>query len=103
MRGTPSMNADTISQEANAQVSATRIGELNDALRSSGRGGRVVMTAGIAALAPDHIATVVKAVASFDAFTEDNDPYGEHDCASLTVAGQQVIWKIDYFDRALTF
>src|SRR3954468_20514547 len=101
MRGTPSMNADTISQEANAQVSATKIRELNDALRTSGRGGRVVMTAGIAALAPDEIATIVRAVATFDAFTSDNDFYGEHDCASLTVEGRQVIWKIDSYDRAL--
>src|SRR3954470_1305209 len=78
------------------------IRELNDALRTSGRGGRVVMTAGIAALAPDEIAAILKAVASCNAFTGDNDPYGEHDCASLTVEGQQVIWKVDCYDLALT-
>jgi uncharacterized protein DUF3768 len=60
------------------------------------------MTAGIAALAPDEIAAILTAVASFDAFTADDDPHGEHDCASLTVAGQRVIWKIDCYDLALT-
>src|SRR3954454_7290707 len=95
------MSQDVIGDQAQAEISATKVCELNDALRTSGRGGRVVMTAGIAALAPDEIATIMKAVASFDAFTSDNDPYGEHDCASLTAAGQQVIWKIDYYDLAL--
>src|SRR4051794_29795379 len=96
------MDADAITNQADARVSATKIRELNDALRTSGGGGRVVMTAGIAALAPDQIASIVRAVASFGAFTSDNDPYGEHDCASLTVAGQRVIWKVDCYDRALT-
>src|SRR3954466_7855797 len=94
------MDIDATHQD---DVSATKIRELNDALRTSGRSGRVVMTAGIAALAPDEIAAILRAVASFDAFTSDNDPYAEHDCASLRVEGRQVIWKIDYYDRALTF
>jgi oligoribonuclease NrnB/cAMP/cGMP phosphodiesterase (DHH superfamily) len=33
-------------------------------------------------------------------FNSDNDRYGEHDCASLTFEGRQVIW-LDYHDRAL--
>src|SRR3954454_4250898 len=92
--------ANSIERTSGNSQSA-RIRELNDALRTSGRGGRVVMTAGIAALAPDEIAAILRAVASCNAFT-GNDPYGEHDCASLTVEGQQVIWKVDYFDLALT-
>jgi hypothetical protein len=40
---------------------------------------------------------------AFDAFTGDNDPYGEHDCAILTVDGTQVLFKIDYFDRNLAY
>jgi hypothetical protein len=31
-----------------------------------------------------------------------NDPYGEHDCAVLSVADQRIIWKIDYYDKTLT-
>lgn len=78
------------------------IRELNDSLRRSGRGGRVVMTAAVAALAPKQIAEIVAAVASFNAFDCDNDPHGEHDFGSLTAAGQQVIWKIDYYDPTQT-
>jgi hypothetical protein len=42
-------------------------------------------------------------VARFDDFTEDNDPWGEHDCAVLTVDGRRIIFKHDYYDRDLQF
>ncbi|MER8421662.1 DUF3768 domain-containing protein [Mesorhizobium sp. M1329] len=79
----------------------TRIRTLNDQLRRTGFGGRMVMTAGIAALPAHEIATILLAVASFDAFDGNNDPWGEHDCALLHVGDRQLFWKIDYYDRAL--
>jgi Protein of unknown function (DUF3768) len=45
------------------------------------------------ALGPDEVSAVLAAVASFSAFDADNDPYGEHDCAVLTVGAERVIWK----------
>src|SRR6202008_2313158 len=86
-----------------ADQSSTRICALNDELRRFGRGGRVMITSGIQALGAEGIARVLAAVAAFDAFTTDNDPYGEHDCAILTVDGERVLFKIDYFDRNLVY
>lgn len=79
------------------------IASLNDRLRKEGIGGQVMITHGIKALADDVRANVIQAVRNFDDFSSDNDPYKEHDCASLTVAGEKVIWKIDYYDRDLQF
>jgi hypothetical protein len=82
---------------------STRICALNDELRRFGRGGRIMITAGIQALGTEGAARVLAAVAGFDAFTADNDPYGEHDCAILTVDGVRLMFKIDYYDRSLTY
>lgn len=60
------------------------------------------MTAGVAALAPGALATLLAAVRTFDEFTPDNDPFGEHDCAVVPVADERFIWKIDYYDKSLT-
>jgi hypothetical protein len=63
---------------------AASISALNDELRRFGRGGRVMITSGIEALGAAAITRILAAVASFNAFTGDNDPYSEHDCAILT-------------------
>lgn len=81
-----------------------RIRQLNDRLRrGEGRGlhDQVVTTAGIAALPAEDLQAVIKAVQTFDGFTGDNDPYGEHDFGSLEVAGEHVFFKIDYYDVEL--
>ena len=80
---------------------ASRIRALNDALRQHGVGGRLMLTSGIAALEATKVAQITEAVSSFAAFTPDNDPYGEHDFGSLQVAGEDVLFKIDYFDLGL--
>ena len=61
-----------------------------------------MITSGIQALGTEGVAHVLAAVAGFDAFTGDNDPHNEHDCAILTVDGHRVMFKIDYYDRDLT-
>ena len=79
-----------------------RIRVLNDQLRRTGTGGRVVLTAGIAALPPEAVAAVLLAVQVFDGFTPDNDPYGEHDFGLVEAAGERVMFKIDYYDRQMS-
>ncbi|MBM6596505.1 DUF3768 domain-containing protein [Microvirga pudoricolor] len=81
----------------------TRVRDLNDRLRQHRIGGRVVMTRGVAALEPHMIHKINQAVRAFDAFTPDNDPYGEHDFGSLTVEGHVVMFKIDAYDLDLQY
>ncbi|TNC07665.1 DUF3768 domain-containing protein [Methylobacterium terricola] len=75
------------------------IQQLNDALRGTGQGGRLVLTPGVRALGPERVAALVAAVAAFDAFTPENDPYGEHDFGAVEVNGDRYYWKIDYYGR----
>ncbi|MCC2099426.1 MAG: DUF3768 domain-containing protein [Hyphomicrobiales bacterium] len=87
------------------------IAELNDRFRSQlgmpcfGNvvPGRIMFTRGIMELPPEAQIDIWMLVRNFDAFTEDNDPYGEHDFGSLDhpVAGK-VFWKIDYYDPSYT-
>ena len=44
---------------------------------------------------------VLHTVRDFDAFTADNDPYGEHDFGAFDYEGERLFFKIDYFDLAL--
>ena len=45
----------------------------------------------------------IRKVATFDDFTADNDPHGEHDFGSFDLAGDKFFWKIDYYDPTLEF
>src|SRR5467141_3344238 len=56
-----------------------RIRVLNDNLRTTFIGGRVVVSAGVTAMSLDVKAHVFIHVQAFADFDEDNDPYGEHD------------------------
>lgn len=76
-----------------------RVRELNDALRKTLQGGKVVMAQSVAALPPHHVAQALQTMQMFNAFTADNDPHGEHDCAIFTVGDQRFMFKIDYYDR----
>ena len=75
------------------------IAQLNDEFRKSGRD--VFVTPGVQAL-PDMLG-LIQAVQTFDRFTPDNDPYGEHDFGSIKWYQEKTYWKIDYYDQALQY
>ncbi|MEA2977867.1 MAG: hypothetical protein QOF19_3387 [Alphaproteobacteria bacterium] len=84
-------------------MTSDRIRELNDAFRSTFRGGQVVMTSSV-----DELPSMVKAealhkAATFSDFTKDNDPYGEHDFGSFELVGRKFLWKIDYYNYDLQY
>ncbi len=78
-----------------------KIRALNDAFRESFRGGLLMMTAGVAALEALVRNAVIEKIRAFDAFDDDNDPWGEHDFVSVEHDGQTYFAKIDYYDRKL--
>lgn len=96
---------------------AERIARLNDlARRAMGIACVVVATEGIRALPEDDQSRLRELVETFDAFTPDNDPYGERDFGAIRQGldgvwsvsrpvdvAMTVLWKIDAYDRALRF
>lgn len=80
---------------------AAKIAALNDAARSNAF--NYMTTCGVLSLNEVVVSTIYMAVQDFNKFTEDNDPYGEHDFGSFTVAGNKIFWKIDYYDQQLKY
>jgi hypothetical protein len=80
-----------------------RILELNDLLRASFAGGRVVVTAAVAQLDEETRAKVLTTARTFKDFTRHNDPHGEHDCFFFQVNGDRYFAKIDYYDRSMEY
>lgn len=80
---------------------AKRIAELNDAFRTTGKGGQIVVTGGVLCLPDVQFREIMDRVHRFDSFTPDNDPHGEHDFGSVAYDGIEVFWKIDYYNPAL--
>ena len=60
--------------------------------------GTVTVTSGIHGLEPQAMLQLFREVATFDRFTPDNDPHGEHDFGSLELDREKVFWKIDCYD-----
>lgn len=92
---------DEKTENCEAQTRAIR--QLNDLLRVSFSGGRVMITQGVQALSVDLTSKIIDTVQAFDDFTEDNDPYGIHDFGSFDIEGQKLMWKIDAYDKNLEY
>ena len=79
---------------------AERIRALNDAFRRTFVGGVVLITADVEAMPSNQRRSLLEKVRALDAFTEDNDPHGEHDFGAVDEGGVRCFWKIDYYDHA---
>lgn len=106
------MTAGTLSR-------SERIARLNDRARQAiGLACVAVTTEGFRGLPEADQSRVRELVETFDAFTSDNDPYGERDFGAIyrdadgrwTTSyptqgklAEKVFWKIDAYDRDLRF
>ena len=79
-----------------------KIAFFNDAVRCTFSRGRIVMTAAVAALPEEKLAQVLQRVRTFDEFTKDNDPRGEHDFASFELGEDKFFFKLDYYNNEMT-
>jgi len=78
-----------------------RVCELNDNFRSSFRGGQVLLTDSVAAL-PDMVkASALEKVATFNQFTNANDPLGIHDYGWFEHCNRVVLWRLHTYNLAL--
>jgi hypothetical protein len=81
-----------------------KIAELNDLARTAmGVACRLVQTAGVSALSAREQSAIREKVERFDDFTAGNNPHGERDFGAFEHAGERFFWKIDYYDRSLSF
>ena len=79
-------------------MNAEKIAEKNDKLRSKlpilPRPHKFVVSQGVASLSGAEFDSVIASIREYNNFTEENDPYKEHDC--IMTGG--FICKIDYYD-----
>lgn len=71
---------------------AAKVAKLNDVFRRIGFG--VTLTVGVQEI--EDVPGLLAAIRQFSTFTEDNDPWGEHDFGSIKWFGQKVFWKTSY-------
>ena len=89
--------------EDNSSTASQKIAAQNDEFRKTGKGGRVMLTAGINALGHSAANSIINLVRTFNDFNANNDPYAEHDFGSFMDGGLKVFWKIECYDRGLQF
>jgi hypothetical protein len=80
---------------------AAAIRRLNDKFRNDLSLGVAIITPGVAALGVEAVERIVRAIAAFDDFSAECDPYGERDFGALDAVGQRVFFKIDYYDQTM--
>ncbi|BDM83512.1 DUF3768 domain-containing protein [Acaryochloris marina] len=83
---------------------APTIAQLNDRFRQGDHTlGQVFTTQLVQGLSSREQQELFRLVRTFDEFTEDNDPWKEHDYGRIEFQDEQYLWKIDYFDRKMEY
>jgi hypothetical protein len=54
-------------------------------------------------LRSEAVARIVKTIEVYDNFCRANDPHEEHDFGSFETEGRTIFFKIDYYDKSLTY
>jgi len=80
-----------------------RIRQLNDEFRTTLDGERCLFTPYVADMGVPFEIAALEAVKAYNAFTSENDPYGEHDFGIFEIDEELLVWKIDYYDPSLRF
>jgi hypothetical protein len=92
----------TDTEKEDKTAKRAKIRALNDAFRKTFWGGRVMMTAGVAALEGPVRNAVVEKIKAFDAFEDERDPWDNHGFVSIEHDGQTFFAKIDCYNRDLS-
>ncbi|MDD2487457.1 MAG: DUF3768 domain-containing protein [Candidatus Gracilibacteria bacterium] len=79
------------------------IKELNDKHRENIPNSKTLITKGVKDLGEEMVYKIIQEVKYYTDFRKGNDPYGEHDFGSLKIGGNQIYWKIDYYDTDYNF
>lgn len=77
------------------------IAELNDQFRQGSRLKLWNITASVSALPDTRKRSLIQAVRTYKNFTQDNDPYGEHDFGIISWEGSEYFWEIICYDKSL--
>lgn len=84
-------------ESSSRKMRAATIAAFNDGFRRTFIGGSVMVTDGVRCEGEAFVAEALSAVREFRAFDKDNDPHDEHDFGRLTVCGETIFFKIDYY------
>jgi len=83
------------------QDKTARIRELNDSFRKTFAGGRMMMSASVAAL-PEMVRSAAwLKVSDFNEWNVGNDPHHEHDFLTFELCNRTFFWKCDYHNKAM--
>ena len=83
-----------------------KIRELNDEFRTNlfkRSENLLCLSEMVSALSTREQLQILDKVAKFNDFTEENDPYGEHDFGKVSIGDEDYFFKIDYYDNDLKY
>lgn len=79
------------------------IARLNDEFRKNLTNGILMLSQGIRLNALADVDEIIEKVQADNDFKRGNNPYGERDFGAIKFKGRNIFWKIDYYDKELTF